>query len=125
LIVAAYRREDQRIAAVRARVRHHVLVRDEAGAAIWRIPLPRGGRIEKAKAAGFLYAFVVTLELRKHGFDRIADALRGSGQAQPGQSKPAGWLTLRSIVASRATPICCLSARATACSAPHPPAGPP
>jgi hypothetical protein len=49
---------------------------------------------------------------------------RGSGQAQPGQSKPAGWLTRRRAEVSRPTAIWLLTARATAASAPHPPAAP-
>lgn len=37
--------------------------------------------------------------------------LSPSGQAQPGQSKPSFWLTLRSVRAVRATPICCWAIR--------------
>lgn len=33
--------------------------------------------------------------------------LSPSGQAQPGQSKPSFWLTLRRVCAVRRTPICC------------------
>ena len=42
------------------------------------------------------------------------DAWCGSGQAQPGQSKPSGWFTFRSVAAARRTPswsrACCTDA---------------
>jgi hypothetical protein len=49
---------------------------------------------------------------------------RGSGQAQPGQSKPSGLLARCSASTERATAIWSRIALATARSAPQPPAGP-
>jgi len=47
----------------------------------------------------------------------------GSGQAQPGQSKPSGWFTDSSAFDPFRTMLCSRNARAVACSAPQPPAG--
>jgi hypothetical protein len=49
----------------------------------------------------------------------------GSGQAQPGQSKPEGWFIRINARVSSAIAIWSLIARATAPRAPQPPAGPP
>ena len=47
-----------------------------------------------------------------------------SGQAQPGQSKPSGWLADSSVREPLAAMRCCSNWRATLRSAPQPPAGP-
>jgi hypothetical protein len=46
-----------------------------------------------------------------------------SGHAQPGQSKPVGWLILRSVMAPFLKTSCRFKFRATLNSAPQPPAG--
>jgi hypothetical protein len=46
----------------------------------------------------------------------------GSGQAQPGQSKPSGWLARSRVLPPSITVAWSLSAPATAFSAPQPPA---
>ena len=48
----------------------------------------------------------------------------GSGQAQPGQSKPLGWFIRKSARVFGLVPISCRTARATAAKAPQPAAGP-
>jgi hypothetical protein len=47
-----------------------------------------------------------------------------SGQAQPGQSKPVGWLVRISTMGASIRSICVRTAWAVARSAPQPPAGP-
>jgi hypothetical protein len=47
----------------------------------------------------------------------------GSGQAQPGQSKPWGWFIESSALEPFSAMLCSRSARAVAWSAPQPPAG--
>jgi hypothetical protein len=46
----------------------------------------------------------------------------GSGHAHPGQSKPSGWLTLRSALVPRASPCSLRRKRAVDVIAPSPPA---
>src|SRR5437762_12768794 len=48
---------------------------------------------------------------------------RGSGQAQPGQSKPSGWFTDSSALEPLTSTLCSRSALAVARHAPQPPAG--
>ena len=47
-----------------------------------------------------------------------------SGQAQPGQSKPSGWLACSSVLAPFTATPCSFKCLATLFSAPQPPAGP-
>ena len=47
----------------------------------------------------------------------------GSGQAQPGQSKPSGWFMRSSVALPLIGMPCSVSAWPVACSAPQPPAG--
>src|SRR5215831_15105306 len=48
---------------------------------------------------------------------------RGSGHAQPGQSKPSGWFIDNKALEPLSSTLCSRSALAVACRAPQPPAG--
>ena len=76
-----------------------------------------------AGVARFLVASQLTA-LAPFSQNSKAEVCFGSGQAQPGQSKPSGWLFRRSSFPPETVSICSRSARATARSAPQPPAGP-
>src|SRR5947209_5332527 len=67
-------------------------------------------------------------QLPGNGFGAISQnsnelVCRGSGQAQPGQSKPSGWFIDKSALEPLSSTLCSRGARAVARNAPQPPAG--
>jgi hypothetical protein len=80
----------------------------------------------RAKNSGVVRLLVASHDTALAPFSQNSndDPSRGSGQAQPGQSKPSGWLTFIMMAVPRVD-IWPRIAFATACSAPQPPAGPP